>query len=76
VADLSAKARRELPKSDFAIPSTGAYPIEDAAHARDALARVAQNGSATEKAAVRAAVKARWPHMDVAQGPDHPNGNS
>lgn len=59
-AELTAKARKELPKGAFALPG-GRYPIPDAAHARNALARVAQNGSPEEKAKVRAAVKRRFP---------------
>jgi len=36
---LNAKARNKLPKMDFALPGSRAYPIEDAAHAKNAKAR-------------------------------------
>jgi hypothetical protein len=36
---LTYEKRKELPKGDFVFPKTRRYPIEDAAHARDALAR-------------------------------------
>jgi hypothetical protein len=49
-----------MPKGDFALPGRR-YPIEDKAHARDALSRVSQDGTPTEKAAVRGKVLARFP---------------
>lgn len=62
---LTAAMRKKIPKSQFAIPGkapkSGSYPIEDAAHARNALSRVSQFGSPAEKAAVRAKVHARYP---------------
>ena len=39
MAELKAKSRNKLPKSDFAEPDKRAYPIEDKAHARNAKAR-------------------------------------
>jgi hypothetical protein len=42
MAELSAKTRNKLPKSDFAEPEKRAYPIEDKPHARNAKARAAQ----------------------------------
>ena len=54
-----------MPRSQFAIPSkapgSGSYPINDRSHARNALARVAQHGSPSQKARVRAAVRRRYP---------------
>jgi hypothetical protein len=61
VAELTPKKRKGLAKSTFAIPERRAYPINDAAHARNALARVSQHGTAAEKKRVRAAVKRRYP---------------
>lgn len=55
------KARDALPVSSFAVPSRRAYPIPDANHARNALSRVAQNGSPAERAQVRRAVRGRYP---------------
>jgi hypothetical protein len=69
---LTAAERNSLPKSDFALPGkgegkngkgSGSYPIPDANHARNALARVAQHGTAAEKAAVRAKVHAKYPDI-------------
>ena len=54
--------RKELPKREFVFPKTRRYPIEDAAHARDALAR---SSGKPEHATVAAAVKQRYPEIDV-----------
>lgn len=63
MAKLTTKRRKALPRSSFAIPEERAYPIHDMAHARNALARVAQHGTPTEKARVRAAVRRRYPSI-------------
>lgn len=63
MAKLTPKARKALPKSQFAIPSERAYPIQDKPHARNAMARVAQNGTPAEQAQVRAAVHRKYPNM-------------
>ncbi len=65
---LTYAARKHMPSSSFALPGKreggkGGYPIEDAAHARNALARVAQHGSPEEKKRVRAKVHARYPNI-------------
>ncbi len=60
---LDAKERRKLGKSAFALPGKRKYPIPDKAHARNALARVAQNGTKAEQRQVRAAVKKRFPSI-------------
>ena len=65
MARLTAKQRRRLPDSAFAIPERRAYPIHDIEHARNALARVAQHGTPEEKRRVRRAVKRRFPSIDV-----------
>jgi hypothetical protein len=57
---LTAAERHALPSKDFALPGER-YPIEDANHARNALARVSQHGSSEEKAKVRAAVHRKYP---------------
>lgn len=64
MADLSARARKMLPKDAFAIPATRSYPIHDESHARNALARVSQFGTSAQKAQVRAAVASRYPNID------------
>lgn len=66
MAVLTAKARKAIPTKNFAGPDRS-YPINDASHARNALARVSQFGSPALKAAVRAKVHARFPNI----GDDH-----
>lgn len=70
MAKLNAAKRNALPSSDFALPGkgsgpkgkgSGSYPIPDASHARNALARVAQHGTSAEKAVVRRKVHAKFP---------------
>lgn len=69
-ADLTANAREHIKAKNFVFPQkgkaeSGSYPIEDKAHARNALARVAQHGSPAQQAKVRAKVHAKFP--DVGQ---------
>ena len=75
--DLSAKERRALPDSDFALSGkgegpkgkqAGSYPIPDESHGRSALSMVAKHGTSEEKAKVRAAVKKKFPGIE--QGKD------
>jgi hypothetical protein len=72
MAKLKAAQRKSLPSSSFALPGkgkgpegkgAGSYPVPDASHARNALARVSQHGSPAEKARVRAKVKAKFPNI-------------
>jgi hypothetical protein len=60
MAKLTTRARKQIPTKSFALPGRR-YPIEDASHARNALARVSQHGSPAEKAAVRAKVHSKYP---------------
>ena len=62
---LSYAARKKLPGKVFALPGRR-YPIEDKAHARNALARVSQHGSPSEKSRVRAAVHRKYPGIGEA----------
>lgn len=62
---LTTGRRNALPESTFALPGRR-YPIEDANHARNALARVSQHGSSAEKATVRAKVHAKYPGIGKA----------
>lgn len=57
---LTAEKRKKLSTGSFALPGRR-YPIEDASHARNALARVSQHGSSSEKARVRAKVHRKFP---------------
>lgn len=60
MAKLSYRARKKLPAGEFAGPNR-TYPIPDASHARNALARVAQHGSPSLKQKVRAKVHREFP---------------
>lgn len=73
---LSYAARKSMPKKDFALPAKreggkGGYPIEDKAHARNALARVSQHGTSAEKKEVRAKVHAKYPGIGKSNNPHH-----
>jgi hypothetical protein len=71
MAPLTAARRGSLALSNFAVPAgeskTGkpAYPIDTAARARSALARVDANGSSAEQRKVKLAVKRKYPGMKV-----------
>lgn len=71
---LSISTRKALPSKMFAVPSKktkknpagkGAYPIPDVNHARNALARVAQFGTPSQKAQVKAAVRKHFPEIVI-----------
>ena len=67
--DLSSgKNRKSLKKSSFALPEQEKYPIPDLEHARNALARVAQHGTAAEQKEVRAAVEKKYPSLKKKDG--------
>ena len=69
MAELTSKRRKELPSSSFVFPDEREYPIHDKAHARNALARVAQHGTPAEKAKVRAAVRRKYPGIEQEETP-------
>ena len=62
---LTAAKRKAIPSKDFAGPDRS-YPINDASHARNALARVSQHGTPALKSRVRAAVKRKYPGIKQA----------
>jgi hypothetical protein len=66
MAKLTTQERKRLPKGDFALPG-GRYPINDANHARNALARAAQHATPSEEATIRHRVHAKYPSI----GSDH-----
>ena len=75
--DLSAAERRALPNKDFVFPGKGegpegkqrgAYPINDKKHARAALAMAAAHASPEKEARVKAAVKKKYPEIEVSEG--------
>lgn len=53
--------RSAMKASTFAVPSRKAYPINTPGRARNAIARVQQHGSASDKKAVYAKVRAKYP---------------
>ena len=59
---LTTKARKKLKASTFALPGRR-YPLNNRAHAANALARVSQFGSPAEKAKVRSAVHKKYPSI-------------
>lgn len=63
MAKLTSKKRNSLSSSSFAVPGKRAYPIHDISHARNALARVSQHGSSSEKAQVRGKVYSKYPSL-------------
>ena len=65
MAELTTKQRKDLSPSDFVFPKERKYPIHDESHARNALARVSQHGTPGEKKKVRAAVRKRYPGIEV-----------
>lgn len=67
MAKLSGAERKALPAKDFALPG-GRYPIENASHARNALARASENATPAEKSTVRRKVKAAFPAIKIAFG--------
>lgn len=72
------KAKREsLPKKDFGLPSKakgeakgqpGNYPIDTKKRAANALSRVSQHGTSSEKAQVRARVAKKYPEIEQSKG--------
>lgn len=62
MARLTAAQRDALPNSAFAGPGRS-YPIEDPAHARNALARASQHASPALQAKIRRKVGKKYPGM-------------
>lgn len=62
MAKLTSRGRKRIKPKNFALPKQR-YPIHDISHARNALARVSQYGSSTEKKKVRAAVYRKYPSL-------------
>ncbi|HEY1439807.1 MAG TPA: hypothetical protein VGF65_02980 [Mycobacterium sp.] len=57
--------RAVMGAAQFGVPARKKYRIDDAAHARNALGRVAQHGTPAEKAQVRKRVAAKYPSINV-----------
>ena len=67
MAKLTAKARDKLPAKSFAGPDRS-YPIQNASHARNALSRVSQFGTADLKKRVQAKVHKKFPSIGKIDG--------
>ena len=59
---LTTATRKKIPTGKFALPGRR-YPVEDQAHARNALSRVSQDGTPAEKATVRRKVRQLYPGL-------------
>lgn len=61
------KKRSAIKTSNFAVKAKGKtpakYPIQDLSHARNALARVSQFGTPTEKKQVARAIQRKYPAL-------------
>lgn len=64
MAKLTAKRRNALPAKSFAGPDRS-YPIPDASHARNALARASQHAGPDLKAKIRAKVHRKFPGIQM-----------
>jgi hypothetical protein len=62
MAKLNAAKRNRLAKSDFVEKGARKYPIPDASHARDALAR---SSGKPEHSSVVAAVRRKYPSIKI-----------
>ena len=70
MAKLSAKGRKQIKRSNFAVPKgvgsnkrKNQYPIHDKSHAKSALSMVGAHGTAAEKRIVRAKVEKKYPSL-------------
>ena len=61
MAKLTTKQRHKIPTKDFGLPEKKAYPLENANHARNALARASQFATPAEEAEIKAKVAKRFP---------------
>lgn len=66
MAKLTTRRRNALSDLAFALPGRR-YPIENPSHARNALARISQYGTSSEKATVRRKVKSKFPGIKVSK---------
>lgn len=63
MARMSAKKRKSLPSSSFALPKQRKYLLTDKTHARLALAMVSKHGTPAQKKTVRSKVKRKFPSI-------------
>ena len=60
---LTAAARKKIKGKNFAMPGSRSYPIQDRAHARNALSRAAQSKTKGSYKAIAAKVHAKYPDL-------------
>ncbi|KAA8828679.1 hypothetical protein [Bifidobacterium tissieri] len=65
MARITAKRRKRMKNSTFALPRERKYPIPDTSHARNALAQVAKYGTPSQQRRVRAAVHREYPSIQI-----------
>ena len=65
-AKLSTQERKDLDESDFALPESREYPIQDEDHARAAL-MLLHNASPEDQKKIRAAIHRKYPNIDMAE---------
>jgi hypothetical protein len=68
MAKMRAKKRNSLPDSSFALPSKRKYPINDKAHAEQALRMAARKDTEGSYSAIAAKVYARYPSLKKKKG--------
>lgn len=62
MAKLSAKERKALKTSSFALPATREYPIQDRDHAKAALS-LEHNASPQQQAVINRAIDKKYPGL-------------
>ncbi len=62
---LTTEERKRIPSGRFGLPKQRAYPIPDAAHARNALARAAQDATPAERAEIERNVHRLYPRIKI-----------
>lgn len=62
---MTAAKRAKLPPSSFGLPAQKAYPLDTPKRAQSALGRAKSNATPAEQSQIRAAVKRKYPAMQV-----------
>lgn len=82
MAKLSSQGRKQVKRSNYAVPKGSGsdpnrdqYPIHDKRHAQNALSRVSQHGTPSEKSQVRRAVADKYPNVGQQGGGSKSSGS-
>jgi len=70
---LTTEERKKLEAKEFAIKEQRRYPIHDKSHGANALARVTQHGSPSEKKQVRENVCSKYPDLSSCKNKKYEN---